>query len=140
MESNSACNHTSLQNRISARRKSDLFIMSWTTQSLVTINHNRYYLRKKQIHLWQTSAVETIFKVKNFSILEIPQFFFQGRWLLLWLLWSILWLVDLAERTQYDWLLQLPDYMCPITANCEITCVRLQPTVRLQLYRMINEK
>ena len=26
-------------------------------------------------------------------------------------------LVDLAERTQYDWLLQLPDYMCSITAN-----------------------
>ena len=27
-------------------------------------------------------------KVKN---LEIPQFIFQGKWLLLWLLWSILW-------------------------------------------------
>ena len=35
-------------------------------------------------------------KVKN---LEISQFTFQGKWLLLLLLWSILWLVDLAEWT-----------------------------------------
>ena len=58
---------------------------------------------------------------KTFSILEIPQFFFQDKWLLLWLLWLILWLVDLAAWTLYDWLPQLSDYRCPITANCTIT-------------------
>ena len=31
--------------------------------------------------------------------LEFSQFSFQGKWLLLWLLWSFLWLVDLAEWT-----------------------------------------
>ena len=33
----------------------------------------------------------------------------------------ILWLVDLAEWIKYDWLLQLSDYKCPITANCPTT-------------------
>ena len=45
---------------------------------LLPINHNRYNLRKQQIHLGQISPVETIetmSKVKNFSFLEIPQFF-----------------------------------------------------------------
>ena len=41
---------------------------------LLAINHNRYNFRK-QIHLGQISLVETMSKVKNFSILEIPQFF-----------------------------------------------------------------
>ena len=68
-------------------------------QFLLQIN-NRYNFRKK-IHLGQTSLVKTMSKVRNSSILEIPQFtfFFQDKWLLLWLLWSILWLVDLAEWT-----------------------------------------
>ena len=48
--------------------------------------------------------------------------------MLLWLLWSILWLVDLTERTMVG------------CFNCPITGVRLQPTVRLQLFRMISEK
>ena len=44
----------------------------------------------------------------------------------LWLLtiviyWSILWLVDLTERTKYDWLLQLSHYRCPITVDYPIT-------------------
>ena len=30
-------------------------------------------------------------------------------------------LVDLDEWTWYDWLLQLYDYRCSITANCPIT-------------------
>ena len=30
-------------------------------------------------------------------------------------------LVDLAEWTYHDWLLQLFDYRCPITANYPIT-------------------
>ena len=29
--------------------------------------------------------------------------------------------MDLAEWTWYDWLLQVSDYRCPITANCPIT-------------------
>ena len=41
--------------------------------------------------------------------------------MLLWLLWSILWLVDLTERTKYDWLLQLSNYRCPITVDYLIT-------------------
>ena len=64
-------------------------------------------------------------KAKN---LEISQFSFQGKWLLLWLLWSIWWSVDLAEWTQYDWVLQLSDYF------------QLSDyTVWLQLYSMISE-
>ena len=55
---------------------------------LLPINHNHYNFRKKKIHLGQTSLVGTMSKVKN---LEIPQFIFQVKWLLLWLLWSILW-------------------------------------------------
>ena len=60
-------------------------------------------------------------QVKNSSILEIFQFSFPDEWLLLWLLWSMLWLVDLAEWTYYDWLLQLSNHRYPITANHPIT-------------------
>ena len=52
--------------------------------------------------------------------LEIPRLF-SNKCLLLWLLWSILWLVDLTERTKYDWLLQLSNYRCPITVDYLIT-------------------
>ena len=65
-------------------------------------------------------------------------FFPLDKWLLLWLLWSILWLVDLAEWTSYDWLLQLSDYRCLITTNRKI--ILLDYTVGLQLHRMITEK
>ena len=41
------------------------------------------------------------------------------------------WLMDLDDRTQNDWL-----RVC----NCPITGVWLQPTVRLQLCRLINTK
>ena len=44
-----------------------------------------------------------MFNVKNPSILEIPSFPSNE-----WFLWSILWLVDLAE---YDWLLQVSDHI-----------------------------
>ena len=42
----------------------------------------------KKIHLGQTSLVKTMSKVRNSSVLGIPQFtfFFQDKWLLLWLL------------------------------------------------------
>ena len=83
---------------------------------LLPINKNHNNFRKK--FLGQTSPVGTMPKAKN---LEISHFFFQGKWLLLWLLWSILWLVNFADWTSYDWLLQLSDHRCPITANCPIT-------------------
>ena len=83
---------------------------------LLPINKNHNNFRKKI--LGQTPPVGTMPKAKN---LEISQFFFQGKWLLLWLLWSILWLVNFAEWTSYDWLLQLSDHRCPITANCPVT-------------------
>ena len=43
---------------------------------LLPINHNRYNFRKKQIHLEQTYAVETLSQIKDFFISEIPHFFF----------------------------------------------------------------
>ena len=46
-------------------------------QFLLQIN-NRYNFRKK-IHLGQTSLVKTMSKVRNSSILEIPQFTFFSR-------------------------------------------------------------
>ena len=72
-------------------------------------------------------------KVRNSSILGIPQFtfFFQDKWLLLWLLWSILWLVDLAEWT---WLaasavrLQVPDYNQLFDYNCIEWSVKYKAT------------
>ena len=60
---------------------------------VLRVYHNCYNFGKKQIHLGHTSPVETTSKVKNSSILKIPLSF------LLWLLWSILWLVNLAEWT-----------------------------------------
>ena len=47
---------------------------------------------EKKIHLGQTSPVETMSKEKKF-----PRFFFQDKWLFLWLLWSILWLLLLSD-------------------------------------------
>ena len=48
---------------------------------LSSINHNRYNFRKKkQIHFGETMP-----RVKNTYILEIPHFF-QDKYLLLWLL------------------------------------------------------
>ena len=92
--------------------ESDLSIASMITdrigrhEVLLPINLNRYKIQKKRkkqlLLLGQTS--------KNFQ-------FFQ----LLWLFWSILWLLDLAEWTWYDWLLHLSYYKCPITANCPST-------------------
>ena len=66
-------------------------------------------------HLGQTSPLGAMSKAKN---LKISQFSFQGKWLLLWLLWSILWLVDLAEFGCFN---------CPITGvhlHCPIITVQ----------------
>ena len=89
MESNSVCNHTSdLQNWTTAKRESDLSITRMITdrigrhEVLLPINHNHYNFGKK-IHLGQISPVGAMSKAKN---LEIFLLFFQGKWLLLWLL------------------------------------------------------
>ena len=88
--------------------ESDLSIASMITdrigrhEVLLPINLNRYKIQKKTkeqlLLLGQTS--------KNFQ-------FFQS----LWFFWSILWLLDLAEWTWYDWLIHVSYYKCPITAN-----------------------
>ena len=87
---------------------------------LLAINHNRYNFRK-QIHLGQISLVETMSKVKNFSILEIPQFFFRisgccyGYWDLFcdWWIWlsGLIMIGCLTVRLKPTVLLH-----CPITA------------------------
>ena len=56
---------------------------NWMTQNPDTIKHNRCNFRKEKKHLGQISSVGTMSKAKN---LEISQFSFQGKWLLLWLL------------------------------------------------------
>ena len=66
------------------------------------------------------SLEETKSKVKNMSPSWKFFIFFKDKWLLLSLLWLTLWLVDLAEWTSYDWLLQQSDHRCLITANCPI--------------------
>ena len=58
------------------------------------------------------------------------------KWLLLGLLGSILWLVDLAEWTEYNWLLQLSHYTLQVSGSSQLS----DYTVRLQLYKMIGEK
>ena len=59
-----------------------------------------------------------------------------NKWLLLGLLGSILWLVDLAEWTEYNWLLQLSHYTLQVSGSSQLS----DYTVRLQLYKMISEK
>ena len=58
------------------------------------------------------------------------------KWLLLGLLGSILWLVDLAEWTDYNWLLQLSHYTLQVSCSSQLS----DYTVGVQLYRMISEK
>ena len=41
--------------------------------------------------------------------------------------------MDLTERTKYDWLLQLSDYRCPITANCPITILQKNKTATVPI-------
>ena len=58
-------------------------------QLIITIT-----ISEKKIHLGQTFLVGKMPVAKN---LEVSQFSFQGKRVLLWLLWSILWLVDFSE-------------------------------------------
>ena len=147
MESNSVCNHTSNeQDRTTAKLSLICQSRVWLLtelddtkscyQLIITLTIKRIKLNqktKKKIHLGQTSSAETVSKVKISPFLKFPSFlifiFVQNRWLLLWLLWSIwsiLWLVDLAEMIG--------------CFNCPITGVRLQPTVRLQMYKMTKKQ
>ena len=87
---------------------------------LLPININCYNFWKQQIHIGQMSLEETKSKVKNMSPSWKFFIFFKDKWLLPSLLWLTLWLVDLAEWTSYDWLLQQSDHRCLITANCLI--------------------
>ena len=43
------------------------------------------------------------------------------KWLLLGLLGSILWLVDLAEWTEYNWLLQLSHYTLQVSGSSQLS-------------------
>ena len=116
MESNSICNHKSewLSDNWEA-------VLSMITDRigqhkvLLPINHNCYNFWKK--NTFRTNILEKMCKVKNSSSVKISHFFLI--WLLLWLLWSILQLMDLAEWTYmwYDLLLQLSDCRCLITVN-----------------------
>ena len=135
MESNSVCYHTSdKQNRTTAKRESDLSIMSLITdriewhEVLLPINHNRFNFRKeKQKHLGQTSLVEKMSKIQNSSILEIPQvvvamvFAINSVIGFYWV--DLVWLAASTVR------LQVFDYSQPS-----------EYTVRLQLYIMSSEK
>ena len=124
MVSHSVCNQTSdWQNRITAKRESDFLMTSMTTdwigrhEVMLSINHNCYNFRKnKQIHLSLTFPVETVCKVKNSSILEIPQncgcchsycdqFYYCGfNWE------DLVWLAALTVRLQVSDYSQLSDY------------------------------
>ena len=109
------------QNRTTAKQEPDLSITRMITdrigrhEFLLPINHNHYKFRKKK----KTFRTNIFFKFGNF------QFFFQGKWsLLVWLC---------------DWRILLSGLRMIGCFNCPITGVRLQPTVLLQLYRVIND-
>ena len=78
--------------------------------------HNRYNFRKKKTSRTNISGTDNVWS-KKFLHFENSLFCFQDKWLLLWLLWSILGLMDLAEWTSV-W---FSDQRCPITTNCPIT-------------------
>ena len=65
---------------------------------LLPINHNHYNFEKKNPNTSRTniSARDNVYN-KKFLHLGNSLVFFQDEWLLLLLLWSIVWLVDLAE-------------------------------------------
>ena len=73
---------------------------------------------KTNIFRANISGGDNVWRVKYRYFGNSPVFF-QNKWLLLWLLWSILWLMDL------EWS-ELSMIGC---LNCPITGVRLQPTV-----------
>ena len=79
MEFNLVCNQTSdEQNWTTAKREPDLSITSMIPNRirlhsvLLPINHNHYNFQKKKINVEQIPLVETMSKIKNSSILEIP--------------------------------------------------------------------
>ena len=95
---------------------------SWY-QLIITIT-----ISEKKKHIGQTSLVGTMSEAKKFGNFPV---FFLGKWLL----WSILWLVDLVEWTLYNRLLQLSDYRCSMTAKCPITLSDYNCTEWLVIYK-----
>ena len=89
-------------------KSDDRDLQYWTTQIKVPfpINHDRSQFpkkKKKQIHLGQTIAVETMSKEKKFSPIWKFLFFFR---------------ISSCCHSYCD---QYCDYRCLITANCPIT-------------------
>ena len=134
MESDSVCNHTcDLQNWMTARRESDLSITSVITdrigrhEFLLPIKNNRFNFRKKRLTLrTNISGRDNVRSKKNLSVLEIPQFFDGCCY---------------GYCDQFcDWWIWLSGLTMIGCFNCPITGVRLQPTSRLQLFKMISEK
>ena len=100
------------------------YVMSMITDRIVRhevplpISHDHYNFRKKKIHLGQTSPVGTMSKATN---LEISQFFFSEQVVVVMVIVINSVIGGFSRVTQYDWLLQLSDYRCLITAQCLIT-------------------
>ena len=91
--------------------QTELDDMKFCYQLIITITISG----KKKTFRTNISSRDIMSKAKN---LKISQFSFQGKWLLLWLLGSILWLVDLAEFGCFN---------CPITGvhlHCPIITVQ----------------
>ena len=95
---------------------------SWY-QLIITIT-----ISEKKKHIGQTSLVGTMSEAKKIGNFPV---FFLGKWLL----WSILWLVDLVEWTLCNRLLQLSDYRCSMTAKCPITLSDYNCTEWLVIYK-----
>ena len=125
MESTLACNHkwqSDLQNQTTAKWEFDLSITSMITDRIGCYQLIIIFTisEKKLINLGQTSSV----------ILEISLFFLD-KLLLSWLLWLILWMVDLADL-----------WLAASTVRLQASnCSKLSDyTVQLWLYRMISGK
>ena len=118
---------------MTARRESDLSITSMITdrigrhEFLLPIKNNRFNFRKKRLTLrTNISGRDNVRSKKNLSVLEIPQFFDGCCY---------------GYSDQFcDWWIWLSGLTMIGCFNCPITGVRLQPTSRLQLSKMISEK
>ena len=84
---------------------------------MISISKKKIYRYLKQI-----SPVETMSLVKNSSIFwNSPVFLWICGCCYLMFILIISAIGGLAEWTYYDWLLQLSNNRCPITATCPIT-------------------
>ena len=121
------------QNQATAKLESDLSITSKITDKigqhevLLPINHNHYNFRKKgkQINLGQTSPVGTMSKVKKF-----------GNFLVFFFLRVSGCCYGYCDQL-CDWWIKLSGHSMIGCFNCPIAGIRLQPTVRLQLCKLL---